>query len=100
MDKKVIIPDYLQESINPLRRSYPKKVNVMVFDVETKAGLPYFLTFYFGKKPVYFRVTPDTILDVFMEFVHNYYVKNCCNLLFAHNLQFDLFAVLCKKKKK
>lgn len=100
MDKQVIIPQYLREEINPLSRGYPKKINLLVFDVETENGKPYFLIFYDGTKPKYFKVTEENILDRFLEYLNDKCVKNQCNILFAHNLQFDLFAVLSKKERE
>ncbi len=100
MDKQVIIPKYLQEAINPLSRGYPKKVKLLVFDVETENGKPYFLIFNNGEKVTYFRVTPETVLDKFMQYLNEQTVKNQCNILLAHNLQFDLFAVLCKRERE
>ena len=100
MDKQVIIPKYLQDAINSLSRGYPKKVKLLVFDVETEDGKPYFLIFNNGKKVRYFRVTPDGILDIFMKYLIEQTVKNQCNILLAHNLQFDLFAVLCKRERE
>jgi hypothetical protein len=100
MDKQVIIPTYLKEAVNPLSRGYPKKVNLLVFDVETENGKPYFLIFNNGQNVTYLRVTPDNILDKFMGYLIEHTVKNQCNLLLAHNLQFDLFAVLCKKERE
>ena len=100
MDKIVIIPKYLREGINTLSRGYPKKVNLLVFDVETENGKPYFLIFHDGLKPKYYKVTEENILDRFMEYLNEKCVKNQCNVLFAHNLQFDLFAVLNQKEKE
>ena len=100
MDKQVIIPKYLQEAINPLERGYPKKIKLLVFDVETENGKPYFLIFNNGEKVSYLRVTPDNILDIFMKYLIEQTVKNQCNILLAHNLQFDLFAVLCKRERE
>ena len=100
MDKQVIIPEYLREAINPLSRGFPKKVKLLVFDVETENGKPYFLIFNNGEKVKYFKVTPEDILDIFLNYLNEQTVKNQCNILLAHNLQFDLFAVLCMKEKQ
>jgi len=100
MDKQVIIPKYLQDAINPLSRGYPKKVKLLVFDVETENGKPYFLIFNNGEKVAYFKVTPEDILDIFLKYLNEQTVKNQCNILLAHNLQFDLFAVLCKRERE
>ncbi|KXA94289.1 hypothetical protein AKJ65_04875 [candidate division MSBL1 archaeon SCGC-AAA259E19] len=95
MDKFVTIPPYLQDGIDPLKRSYPKKINLIVFDVETEEGEPYLITFYNGEEsPTYLKVTPENILDKFMKFLIDNCPQTKTNLLFAHNLQFDLTVVL------
>lgn len=96
VDKEVKLPLYLADGIKPLRNSFPKNINLIVFDTETEDGIPYILIFYDGVKPVYLRVTQETILDKFMNYLIQRCSKRKTNLLFAHNLQFDLTAVLCK----
>ncbi|KXB01896.1 hypothetical protein AKJ45_01780 [candidate division MSBL1 archaeon SCGC-AAA261F19] len=94
VDKWVTIPPYLKDGIDPLKRSYPSEINLIVFDVETEAGLPYLLTFYDGNKPTYIKVNPKTILDEFLKYLNENCSKNQTNLVYAHNLQFDLTAIL------
>jgi hypothetical protein len=100
MDKEVKLPKYLWEGVEPLRNSFPRNVNLIVFDTETEEGIPYFLTFYDGIKPTYIRVTQETVLDHFMNYLSERCVNDRTNLLFAHNLQFDLTAILCEKENK
>ena len=55
MDKNVIIPKYLMNGIKPLKNSFPKRSNLLVFDTETESritGEPYLLTFYDGVEEV------------------------------------------------
>lgn len=68
----------------------------MVFDTETDKGIPYLLIFYDGNKITYLRVDIDTILNRFIKYLLEHCSKRRANILFAHNLQFDLTAVLCK----
>ena len=96
MDKEIRLPKYLWQSVRPLKNSFPKNVNPIVFDTETEDGIPYLLTFYDGIKPTYIRVTQETVLDEFIKYLSERCVSHRTNLLFAHNLQFDLTGVLCK----
>ena len=100
MDKEIRLPKYLWQSVRPLRNSFPKNVNLLVFDTETEEGIPYLITFYDGIKRTYLRVTKETILDEFMDYLFQRCPKHKTNLLFAHNLQFDLTAVLCEKENE
>ena len=100
MDKEVKLPIYLLEGVKPLRNSFPKNVNLIVFDTETEDGIPYLLIFYDGIKPTYIRETKETVLDQFMNYLSERCVNHKTNLLFAHNLQFDLTAVLCEDETK
>ncbi len=98
MDKSVELPRYLAGGVKPLRNSFPRNVNLMVFDTETEDGIPYLLTFHDGIRPAYIRVTQRTVLDEFMRYLSQRCANHRTNLLFAHNLQFDLTAVLCEKE--
>ena len=100
VEKEITLPKYLWNGVKPLKNHFPKKVNLIVFDTETEDGIPYLLTFYDGIKPTYIRVTKETVLDEFMNYLFQRCPKNKTNLLFAHNLQFDLTAVLCKYEKE
>lgn len=100
MDKVVKLREDLVDGIKPLKRSFPKRVNPNVFDIETEDGIPYLLTFYDGVKPTYIRVTKESVLDEFMKYLNERCSKHKTNLLFAHNLPFDLTAILCKYEKK
>jgi len=100
VDKEVKLPLYLADGIKPLKNSFPKNINLIVFDTETEDGIPYLLTFYDGIKPTYFRVTQETVLNEFMNYLSQRCPKRKTNVLFAHNLQFDLTAVLCKYETK
>ena len=97
MRKDVVLPVWLKDGIKPLKNSYPKRANLLVFDTETESretGDPYLLTFYDGVKPVYLRVTPETILQEFIGYLQQRCPNRRSHILFAHNLEFDLTAVL------
>lgn len=101
MDKNVYLPHYLLNGIQPLKNNFPKRSNLLVFDTETESrvtGEPYLLIFYNGTKTVYLRVNKNTILTEFMKYLAQHCWRKQSNILFAHNLQFDLTAILCKKE--
>ena len=100
VDKEIKLPKYLWEGVKPLKNRFPRNINLIVFDTETEDGIPYLLTFYDGIKPTYIRVTKETILDEFMSYLFQKCPKHKTDLLFAHNLHFDLTAILCKDETK
>jgi hypothetical protein len=74
-----------------------------MFDTETESretGNPYLLTFYDGVKPEYIRITPQTIAQKFMQYLQAHCPKGRSNILFAHNLQFDITAVLALNQEE
>lgn len=121
LDKKIRVPIYLREHVKPMKRGYPKKLNLMVFDTETESattGRAYLLIFYNGKGDAQYSSIPyknieypsDTyyqngkvekktvmsspITRIFLETLRKKCRKGYTNVLFAHNLWFDLSAVL------
>ena len=103
MKKKVYIPPWLKEGIHPLKNSYPKRPNLIVFDTETESretGDPYLLTLYDGVKPKYLRVNPKTIAQEFMRYLLEHCPNRRSHILFAHNLQFDITAVLALNQEE
>jgi len=103
MKKDVILPIYLRKGITPLKSGYPKRPKLLVFDTETESsttGDPYLLTFYDGEKPQYIKVTRETVLTEFMGYLVEKCRKRDITILFAHNLEFDLGAVLCDRQNE
>jgi hypothetical protein len=118
MNKYVYIPKSIRESIKPLKRGYPKNVKLMVFDCEThsaKTGRAYLLTLYNGVEvkhewieekdneniPIEVKggkLQKIKVSKVFFKFI-DYLFEECTKvedtfLLYAHNLEFDLSAVM------
>jgi len=122
LDKKIRVPVYLRENVKPMKRGYPKKINFMVFDTETESattGRAYLLTFSDSEKcfslPIPYEdieypsdthyengkvekknVTSSPITRIFFETLRKKTRRKYVNVLFAHNLWFDLSAVLDK----
>jgi hypothetical protein len=104
LDKEVYIPRYLLEGVKPLRNHFPENLNLFAFDTETENGEPYLLTVYDGREISFIDIDKKTVLEKFLH----YFESNCprskkthwTNLLFAHNLQFDLTAILSQKENE
>ena len=98
----MFLPGYLQDGVKPLRNHYPRNVNLLAFDTETARGEPYLLTFCDGKEISFNGVNKNTVLDRFFEYLESHCMKSkkthWSNLLYAHNLQFDLTAILCHRE--
>lgn len=95
MMKKIIVPHYLKERIIPIKRGFPKNCKVFVGDVETANGKPYLLTLYDGKDITLIEVTPENIEIEFVKYLMDKCrSKNYSNIMFFHNLPFDLTAIL------
>ncbi len=95
MNKKITLPPYLQLGVKPLKRGFPKYYNVFACDVETANGLPYLLTLNDGEYTELIEVTPESIVIEFMRYLEDKCrSKNYTNIMFFHNLQFDITAIL------
>jgi hypothetical protein len=46
----------------------------------------------FTNKITYHKVTPNNVLDKFLQYLNDHCSKHCYDVLFAHNIEFDLFA--------
>ncbi|MCJ7455711.1 DNA polymerase [Candidatus Bathyarchaeota archaeon] len=102
MDKNVFLPGYLADGVKPLKNHYPRNVNLFAFDTETAQGEPYLLTFNDGREISFIDVSKNTVLDRFFEYLESHCTKSkrvhWTNLLYAHNLQFDLTAILSQRE--
>lgn len=88
-----MIPRWLLDGVKPLKNGFPNKYRLFVFDVETNHGNPYLLIVYDGVKPRYFRVNKKAIAETLFRYLLEHTSTNTNNVLFSHNLQFDLTAV-------
>ena len=90
--------------MKPLKRGFPRAINVLVFDVETLSattGKPYFLSMFDGiSEPVLKPVTQGTILEEVIEYLEQRCSKRSYNVMFAHNLSFDITALVSQKENE
>jgi len=99
MIKKIIIPPYLFKGIKHNELAFPKRYRIFGFDTETVNGLPYTLQFYDGKKDEIIYVNKNNVLDKFLNFMKSKIVSGIPNVVYAHNLLFDISVLLIKYHK-
>jgi len=105
MDKEVYIPKYFK-GIKKSNRSFPQFVNVLAGDTETYNGIPYLLSLCNNnEEALVYEVDTDNILDVFIKYLDkNSYLEEAGsriqNVMFFHNMKFDLPILLYKYMDK
>lgn len=100
MIKNVIIPKHIYQGILPNHVAYPGRLRIFGFDTETVKGEPY--TFQISADGEHADVVfcdGNTILDKFLEYIEPKLAPGHINVMYVHNLAFDL-AVLLKKYQK
>jgi len=93
MEKNIFIPKYIQKGIYKNHVGFPKNVNVMVGDTETK---PYL---YLGINDSIRKCRKRNIHKIFFELIDRYSKTRTNNYLFFHNLKFDLQVIFLKFKE-
>jgi hypothetical protein len=90
MIKEITVPEYLT-GIRQTKKAYPKDVNIIAVDTETVNGKPYTLQITNNdNQPNLFYVNEKDITDTFIRLLKVLYNKKSTNVLFCHNLSFDL----------
>jgi len=101
MIKSLYVPGYIRAGITKNHRGTPP-LTVMAGDTETCDGIPYLLQLVKeGQEPNVYDVTADTVLPTFLRWCYentNARDKYAVNVLYFHNLAFDLGAILCKQR--
>lgn len=96
MLKQVYYPRHIiQNGITKNHKGTEDVWNVGAFDTETVNGKPNTLQFSFnGKDAIVHHVTPKNIFEVFVQEVALWASRKGTNVLFAHNLKFDMQSIL------
>jgi len=96
MLKQVYYPRHITEAgITKNHKGTEADWSVGAFDTETVNGIPNTIQFSFnGREAVVCKVTPDDIFDVFLFHVREWASRKGVNVLYAHNLKFDLQSIL------
>jgi hypothetical protein len=92
----IFIPKYRRD-IKTLSKSFPDKLNIGYVDTETSKGHPFLLTCYDKSKELRtdrFITNKKVILDQFISWCNLFTKENSINILSAHNLLYDMSAIL------
>ena len=97
MIKSIIIPRYVRQGIKKNHLSFPKQMRFWGCDTETCSGDPHTLQFsQDGKSADLIYVDRDTVLDKFFEYIEPRLLYANPNIIYFHQLEFDLAVLLCK----
>jgi len=102
MIKTVYYPGHiLKHGITKNDAGIERLWNVASGDTETVNGPPNTMQLCFnGADPIICRVTPETIFDTFIFHVSQWARRGVANVIFFHNLKFDLQALLYRDDHK
>ena len=98
MLKEIIIPNYVRKlGIKHNDLSFPRRIVYFGADFETVNGEPYTLSIC-GKdlKPDILYVNRENVLDKFIAYFKKRTLSHHTNIVYFHNLQFDLSVLLIK----
>ena len=100
MLKKVYVPEYIYSGIKHNDRCYPKRLTFFGADFETVDGEPYTLTVCDKKlNPDIIFVNRNNVLDKFLNYFEPRCLSKQVNIVYFHNLQFDISVLLIKYHK-
>lgn len=102
MLKNVIITPYVMGGIGHNHSSFPDRFKMFSADTETVRGEPMTLQIYDGNKDreVFFKwVSRGTVLDTFLEYLESNILRGKTNVVYFHNLSFDLSVLLIQYHK-
>lgn len=97
MIKKIIYKDKI---IKLNHRSYPKRYKLFTCDTETIVGEPYTIQLYDGNEVFFEYVNKDNILDVFLKYLYERGLSKQLNLVYFHNIVYDMSVILYKYHKE
>lgn len=100
MRKAITLPKYVLAGIRANTRDYPLPSNLVVIgaDTETVLGEPHAVQAFDGEATLFEYVTPETILPVFLEWIFRRARTRGVNLVYFHNLRFDLPVLFYKNR--
>src|SRR3990167_5450722 len=101
MLKQIEIPPFVKLGIQKNETAFPQRLRIWGADVETCNGKPITLQVYGDgiPEPVIYWVNKNNILDVFLEVFHVACYAKVVNIVYFHNLQFDLSCILYRYHK-
>lgn len=100
MIKTIEIPDYIRSGIKHNDISFPKRLSFWGADYETVNGEPYaFSVCGKDRKPDFFFVNRENVFKNFIKYFEPRVLSGQVNVVYFHNLQFDLSVLLIKFHK-
>ena len=95
MIKNIIVPTYIIDGINNKVKKFPKYYKFWGADFETVNGEPYSLQICDdGKNAKLIWVNKKNVLHKFISYFKKNIVKHKLNVVYFHNLNFDLSVLL------
>ena len=98
MIKSIFIPDYIKKGISKNHVSFPDKINILGCDTESKPYLLFGITD--NKKYNIKECERNNIHKIFLELTEKYTKKDYYNVVFFHNLSFDIQLIFLKYKEE
>lgn len=101
MLKNIKVPTYIIEGINNKVRKFPKRIKFWGADFETLKGEPYSLQISGdGKTSDMIWVNKDNVLKIFIKYFQKRLDRHHTNVVYFHNLRFDLSVLLFQYHKE
>ncbi len=90
MIRKIEIPFHLKFGTKKMVKGFPKDVNIIAMDTETVKGEPYTIQLATESSCEIFFVNKENVTEVFLNEVRKLVKPKTYNIIYGHNLQFDL----------
>jgi hypothetical protein len=94
--KNIVIPGYIRDGIGHNWKGFPKRYKLWGADFETVRGEPYTFQVCDGKEAILEWIEPDTVLDEFIKYFEPRVLKGHVNIVYFHNLKFDIGVLFFK----
>lgn len=96
MIRKIDVPKFIEEGIVKNHEGFPKRLKFWGGDTETVNGDPYTMQFHDGKTTDLLWVNRDNVMRKFLEYFEQRAWAGQTNVVYFHNLEFDLGVLMSK----
>ena len=97
MLKRILVPHYIMKGVLHNHTGFPRRYSLYAADCETVNGEPDTLQICDGREVHFFdAVDRENVLDTFLDFFRERVLEHQANLVYFHNLQFDISVLLIK----
>jgi len=100
MIKNIVVPVYIKKGIKKLTRGCPDNVNIIAIDTETVNGEPYTIQIADRFDTEIYFVSGNNIFDTFYQQIRKRLLKETFNVIYGHNLEFDLPVIFYPYREK